>query len=104
MFRPKNSSPSSSSTTFQNFQGISDLIMEGSVFHQHQKLCSKRTINQYVIRLLVPSNCTAVQETIVPYLASSVYTLIESGRLFPFQKEHALLSNPMSVQTQLYSP
>ena len=35
------SSPSFSSTTFQNFQDISDLFSEVSKFRHHTKLCSK---------------------------------------------------------------
>jgi hypothetical protein len=75
-----------SSRTFQNFQGISDLLFEVSVFDQHKNLCYKRAINQYVIRLLVPSTCTATQKAVILYLTSTVYTLIESENLFPFQK------------------
>jgi hypothetical protein len=32
---------SSSSTTFQNFPGVSDLLPEASKFQHHIKLCSK---------------------------------------------------------------
>ena len=35
--------PSSSSTTFQNFLGVSDLLPEASKFQHHIKLCSKRS-------------------------------------------------------------
>ena len=35
------SSPSFSSTTFQNFPGVSDLLPEASKFQHHIKLCSK---------------------------------------------------------------
>ena len=35
--------PSSSSTTFQNFPGVSDLLPEASKFQHHIKLCSKRS-------------------------------------------------------------
>jgi hypothetical protein len=34
-------SPSFSSTTFQNFPGVSDLLPEASKFQHHIKLCSK---------------------------------------------------------------
>jgi hypothetical protein len=39
------SSPSFSSTTFQNFQVISDLLFEVSSFHHHTKLSSKCSIS-----------------------------------------------------------
>ena len=35
--------PSSSSPTFQNFLGVSDLLPEASKFQHHIKLCSKRS-------------------------------------------------------------
>ena len=39
--RPNRPSPSFSSSTFQNFQGISDLLPEVSQFQHHKMLCSK---------------------------------------------------------------
>ena len=39
------SSPSFSSTTFQNFPGVSDLLPRASKFQQHTERCSKRRIS-----------------------------------------------------------
>ena len=53
--QPNWSSPSFSSTSFQNFPGISYLLSEQSSFQHHSKLCSKHNICLYVLH-----NCEKV--------------------------------------------
>ena len=68
------SSPSFSSTTFENFPGISDLLFEVSSFQHHKMLCSKCSTSLASSLISVQS---ASEKSLLPLNAAFAMTILD---------------------------